>query len=147
MSKSLISGFYPGGETVLNIETIVQKCITVAGNIYDIDISFKSKSTNIFVLGSAKEIVPEIAQMLDYVCLSGRDVVVELEEDEANRMAYLTIMSGQSVEKEILSFELYRGIPDSVISDIDTEEDLDECIKDSFEKVNFVRKKLGEIKR
>lgn len=146
MSKSLISGFYPSGETVLNLETVVEKCIRVAGNIYDIDISFKSKNTNIFVLGSAQEIVPEIAQMLDYICMSGEDVIVELEENEANRTAYLTIRSRQSVEKEILNFELYRGIPDSVISDIDTEEQLDKFISDCFEKVNFVRKKLGEIK-
>ncbi len=131
---------------MLNLETVVKKCIAVAGNIYDVNISFKSNNTNTYVLASAKQIVPEIAQMLDYVCLSGRDVFVELEQDEVNRQAFLTIASERSGEKEILSFELYRGIPDSVISDIDAEEDLDEFIKDSFEKVNFVRKKLGEIK-
>lgn len=145
MSKSLISGFYPGGETVLNLETVVRKCIAVAGNIYDVNIFFNSKNTNIFVLASAKQIVPEIAQILDYVCLSGIDVLVDLEEDEVNRRASLTITTAHSAEKEILNFELYTGIPDSVISDVDVVADFDRFVEDCFEKAALVRKKLGEI--
>ena len=102
---------------------------------------------DIFTAPFLKEMMQTTANMyrLGWDERNGGNISLMLEEDEVNRRAFLTITTAQNAEKEILNFELYTGIPDSVISDVDIETDFDKFVEDSFEKAVLVRKKIGRI--
>ena len=141
----LIQKYYPDGSTALNLDMIVHNCINFANEYYGTHISLSKNDNRILIKEDISALSAHIIQMLEVACLIDRRAVVDITADKSTGKVTVDFVCNGVSGDMILEFDIYDGIPSNVISDKDTENVLDELIRELFAKVQKVRKAFNDI--
>ena len=140
----MIHKYRPVGETALNLDMIIHKCINIAQEYYGTKISMTKNAERILVQSDINSLTAQIIQILDTVCLTNNSANVNINVDETQKNVSVIFECEGICNGMTLKFELYTGIPSNVISDKDTEDIVEELIRETFAKAKKIRKIIAE---
>lgn len=132
------------GSTVVKLDSVVEKCVKTAHDVYGTVLDLVVEKNGIFVMHDIDTVVSQLVQTLETVCLTEEYARVIVASDERQKTATVSFYCEGVCNGIVMEFDLYTGIPEAVISDADADELLEEYIREKFKEAAEIRKRLGQ---